>query len=52
MLDIQGGDNLMIYDGHNNPNLVVFNQEGLSPGLSYDFTVVALNFNGQGDVSE
>jgi hypothetical protein len=52
MLDIEEGDNLMIYDGHDNPNLVVYNQEGLTPGFYYAFTVVAFNFNGQGDVSE
>jgi hypothetical protein len=52
MLDIQAGDKVMIYDGHNNPNLVVFNKEGLSPGLSYAFTVVAFNFNGEGSFSE
>lgn len=52
MLDLQGGDNLMIYDGYNNPNLMRFHVEDLSPGHSYAFTVVAFNFNGNGPASE
>ena len=51
MLDILGGDEVMIYNGHDNPNILSFNMEGLTPGNSYGFSVAALNFNGVGDRS-
>jgi hypothetical protein len=51
MYDLQGGDNVMIYDGHDNPKLLRFNKEKLTAGNSYAFTVSAFNFNGEGSVS-
>jgi hypothetical protein len=36
----------MIYNGYQNPNLLQYNQEGLTPGNWYAFTVTAFNFNG------
>jgi hypothetical protein len=51
MLDVEGGDNLMIYNGFNNPNLKEFSAENLTPGNSYGFSVLAWNFNGAGSVS-
>jgi hypothetical protein len=51
MLDIAGGDDLMIYNGYNNPNIKGFLAERLTPGHSYSFTVRAFNFNGRGDAS-
>jgi hypothetical protein len=48
MLDFVGGGEVMIYDGHDNPNILTFKIEGLTPGNSYGFSVASLNFNGLG----
>jgi hypothetical protein len=51
MLDVEGGENMMIYDGSHNPNQLRFNKENLSAGNEYGFSVVAYNFNGFGPAS-
>jgi hypothetical protein len=51
MLDLQGGDNVLVYDGFNNPNVKSLDQQHLTPGNSYGFSVLAFNFNGAGKVS-
>jgi hypothetical protein len=37
MLDVTGGDTVMVYDGSENPNILSFNKEALSPGNQYGF---------------
>lgn len=52
MLDLAGGENLMIYNGYNNPNIKSFLVENLTSSNAYGFSVVAWNFNGAGKVSD
>jgi hypothetical protein len=46
MDDGYGGPYSVIYNGINYPNVFVYTQTGLTTGLSYNFKVAALNFNG------
>lgn len=41
----------MIYDGYQNPNLLEYEASSLTPGELYGFSVVAFNFNGEGEHS-
>lgn len=43
---------VLVYDGRDNPSLTEFNMQGLTPGKTYGFSVVAFNFNGKGPASE
>lgn len=43
-----GGDKKVIYDGSNQPNVLQYTASGLITGLSYTFTVQAVNYNGLG----
>jgi len=39
----------VIYDNPTNPNVLEYLRTGLSPGRSYAFSVLGVNFNGQGE---
>jgi hypothetical protein len=57
MIDVAGGKNLplyntLIYDGQRNPDQLWFNIESLTPGNEYGISVIAFNFNGQGEASD
>lgn len=41
-----GGDMAVLYDGSNQPNVLQYTSTGLITGLSYTFTVQAVNYNG------
>ena len=45
------GEQEMIYDGKNNPNVLSYFIDGLTTGDSYTFNLEAFNFNGAGDLS-
>lgn len=47
-----GGDLELIYDGSTKPNTLKYTVGGLTTGLSYLFTVSALNVNGESDMSD
>lgn len=41
------GDNFrVVYNGYNYPNVLMYTVGGLTTGLSYSFTLQAINFNG------
>ena len=46
MDDGYGGDYSIIYNGLNYPNVFKYTITGLTTGLSYRFTLQAINFNG------
>ena len=46
MDDGYGGDYTLVYNGMNYPNVFKYTVTGLSTGLTYYFTLQALNFNG------
>ena len=46
-----GGDKTVLYDGSNQPNVLQYTASGLITGLTYTFTVQAVNYNGLGDES-
>ena len=51
MDDGYGGDYSIIYNGLNYPNVFKYTITGLTTGLSYRFTLKAINFNGYGGES-
>ena len=51
MDDGYGGDYGIIYNGKNYPNVFKYTVTGLTTGLSYRFTLQAINFNGYSDES-
>lgn len=42
------GEEALIYDGENNPNVLSYYVDGLETGASYTFNLEAYNFNGAG----
>lgn len=46
MDDGYGGNYNIIYNGKNYPNVLRYTVTGLTTGLSYRFTLAAINFNG------
>lgn len=51
MRDDQTVETKLIYDGSYNPNVLTNIVNNLITGNSYTFTLVALNFNGEGQPS-
>lgn len=52
MNDLTDGDWVLIYDGYQQPTVLVKTQEGLKAGQYYRFRISSINLVGEGQVSD
>ena len=52
MNDLTDGDWVLIYDGYQQPTVLVKTQEGLKAGEYYRFRISSINLVGEGQVSD